>query len=122
VTCYRVVATSLSMPPSHAADVHTVQGDISQPETAHRIVEETLDRFGRIDTLVNNAGIFTGKPFLDYTYDDFAAMTAVNLEGFFHLTQRVVRHMAEQARGHVVNITTSLVDRARVASPSAPRR
>jgi NAD(P)-dependent dehydrogenase (short-subunit alcohol dehydrogenase family) len=116
---YRVVATSLSMPRSHAADLHTVQGDISQAETARRIVEETLDRFGRIDTLVNNAGIFIGKPFLDYTHDDFAAMTAVNLEGFFHLTQRVVRQMVEHGRGHVVNITTSLVDHARVASPSA---
>jgi NAD(P)-dependent dehydrogenase (short-subunit alcohol dehydrogenase family) len=116
---YRVVATSLSMPPSHAVDVHTVQGDISQVETAQRIVEETLDRFGRIDTLVNNAGIFIGKPFLDYTYDDFAAMTAVKLDGFFYLTQRVVSHMAEQSRGHVVNVTTSLVDHARVASPSA---
>ena len=116
---YCVVATSLSIFPSGAADVHTVQGDISQAETAKRIVQETLDRFGRIDTLINNAGIFIGKPFLDYTYDDFAAMTAVNLDGFFHLTQRVVRHMAEQRGGHVVNITTSLVDHARVASPSA---
>jgi len=116
---YLVVATSLSMPPWDAADVHTVQGDISQAETAQRIVEEALDRFGRIDTLINNAGIFIGKPFLDYTYDDFAAMTAVNLIGFFYLTQRVVRHMAKQGGGHVVNITTSLVDHARVASPSA---
>jgi NAD(P)-dependent dehydrogenase (short-subunit alcohol dehydrogenase family) len=58
--------------------VHTVQGDISQAETAQRIIEETLDRFGRIDTLINNAGIFIGKPFLEYTDDDFAAMTAVN--------------------------------------------
>jgi NAD(P)-dependent dehydrogenase (short-subunit alcohol dehydrogenase family) len=99
--------------------VHVVRGDISHVRTAQRIVEETLDRFGRIDTLVNNAGIFIGKPFLDYTCDDFATMTAVNLDGFFHLTQRVVRHMAEQRRGHVVNITTSLVDHARVASPSA---
>jgi len=116
---YRVVATSLSMPPSHAAGLHTVQGDISQAETAQRIVEETLDRFGRIDTLVNNAGIFIGKPFLEYADGDFAAMTAVNLDGFFHLTQRVVRQMVKHARGHVVNITTSLVDHARVASPSA---
>ena len=116
---YRVLATSLCMSPSNAADVHTVQGDISQAETAQRILHETLDSFGRIDTLVNNAGIFIGKPFLDYTDDDFAAMTTVNLDGFFHLTQRVVRHMAEQARGHVVNITTSLVDHARVVSPSA---
>jgi len=116
---YRVVATSLSMPPSHAAGVHTIQGDISQVETAQRIVEETLDRFGRIDTLINNAGIFIGKPFLHYTADDLASIMAVNLDGFFHLTQRVLRHMAEQGRGHVVNITTSLVDHARVASPSA---
>jgi len=116
---YRVLATSLSISPSDSADVHTVQGDISQAETAQRVVHETLDRFGRIDTLVNNAGIFIGKPFLDYTSDDLAAMTAVNLDGFFHLTQRVVRHMAEQRGGHVVNITTSLIDHARVASPSA---
>ena len=116
---YRVLATSLSISPSDSADVHTVQGDISQAETAQRIAHETLDRFGRIDTLVNNAGIFIGKPFLDYTSDDLAAMTAVNLDGFFHLTQRVFRHMAEQGRGHVVTITTSLVDHARVASPSA---
>jgi NAD(P)-dependent dehydrogenase (short-subunit alcohol dehydrogenase family) len=65
---YLVVAASLSIPPSDAADVHTVQGDISQAETAQRIVEVTLDRFGRIDTLISNAGIFIGKPFLDYTY------------------------------------------------------
>jgi NAD(P)-dependent dehydrogenase (short-subunit alcohol dehydrogenase family) len=116
---YRVLATSLSISPTDDADLHTVQGDISQPETAQRIVHETLDRFGRIDTLINNAGIFIGKPFLEYTEDDFAAMTAVNLSGFFQLTQRVVPHMAEQGRGHVVNITTSLVDHARVASPSA---
>jgi NAD(P)-dependent dehydrogenase (short-subunit alcohol dehydrogenase family) len=117
---YRVVASSRSIPYSHGTDVHTVQGDISHPETAQRIVHETLDHFGRIDTLINNAGIFIGKPFLDYIYDDdYVAMTAVNLGGFFHLTQRVVRHMTEQAGGHVVNITTSLVDHARVASPSA---
>jgi NAD(P)-dependent dehydrogenase (short-subunit alcohol dehydrogenase family) len=116
---YRVVASSRSIPPSHGTDVHTVQGDISQAETAQRIVHETLERFGRIDTLINNAGIFVGKPFLDCTYDDYVAMTAVNLGGFFHLTQRVVRHMTEHAGGHVVNITTSLVDHARVASPSA---
>jgi NAD(P)-dependent dehydrogenase (short-subunit alcohol dehydrogenase family) len=116
---YRVLATSLSISASDSADVHTVQGDISQAETAQRIVHETLDRFGRIDTLINNAGIFIGKPFLEYTEDDFAAMTAVNLGGFFHLTQRVVSHMAEHCSGHVVNITTSLVDHARVASPSA---
>jgi len=87
---HRVVATSRSISPSDAADVHTVEGDISQAETAQRIVHETLDRFGRIDTLINNAGIFIGKPFLEYTNDDFAAMTAVNLDGFFAVAPGVV--------------------------------
>ena len=91
---YAVVATSRSIHPSGESDFLTVPGDIAEAETAQRVVELALDRFGRIDTLINNAGIFIGKPFLDYTYDDFAAMTAVNLDGFFHLTQRVVRHMA----------------------------
>src|SRR5437016_3939075 len=95
---YRVVAASLSIPPSHAVDVHTVQGDISQVETAQRIVEETLDRFGRIDTLVNNAGIFIGKPFLDYTHDDFAAMTAVNLDGFLPHAARRPSHGGAKPR------------------------
>ena len=87
-------------------------GDIAEVETAQRVVEQALDRFGRIDSLVNNAGIFIGKPFTDYTPDDFAAITAVNLAGFFHITQRAIRQMVDQGGGHVVNITTSLVDHA----------
>ena len=82
-------------------------------------MQQALDRFGRIDTLINNAGIFIGKPFTEYTPDDFAAVTAVNLAGFFHITQRVVRQMVTQGSGHIVNITTSLVDQPDRERPSA---
>ena len=116
---YAVVGTSRSIRPSEAHDFLTVQGDIAQVETAQRVVEQALDRFGRIDSLVNNAGIYIGKPFTDYTADDFAAITAVNLAGFFHITQRAVRPMVAQGGGHVVNVTTSLVDHADSKRPSA---
>jgi NAD(P)-dependent dehydrogenase (short-subunit alcohol dehydrogenase family) len=83
------------------------------------VVEQTLGRFGRIDTLVNNAGTFIAKPFTDYALDDYAAVTAVNLGGFFHITQRAIRQMLIQGAGHVVNITTSLADHANSESPAA---
>jgi NAD(P)-dependent dehydrogenase (short-subunit alcohol dehydrogenase family) len=116
---YAVVATSRSIPSSEEADFVTVQGDIAEAETAQRVVEQALDRFGRIDSLINNAGIFIGKPFTDYTVDDFAAATAVNLAGFFHITQRVIGQMVAQGVGHIVNITASLVDDPSSDSPSA---
>jgi NAD(P)-dependent dehydrogenase (short-subunit alcohol dehydrogenase family) len=86
---YRVVATSRSIPASDEPDFVGVRGDIAEPETAQRVVEHALGRFGRIDSLVNNAGIFLSKPFTDYT------------------------------RGHIVNITASLGDDANSSSPSA---
>jgi NAD(P)-dependent dehydrogenase (short-subunit alcohol dehydrogenase family) len=116
---YAVVATSRTIEPSGEPDVLTVNGDIADADTAERVVEQALDRFGRIDTLINNAGIFIGKAFTDYTPEDFDAITAVNLAGFFHVTQRAIRQMVLQGGGHVVNITTSLVDHARSGSPSA---
>jgi len=116
---YAVVGMSKSLTPSDHPDYVTVEGDISQADTARRVVEQTLDRFGRIDSLVNMAGIFIGKPFTDYTLDDYLAITAVNLTGFFHITQRVLPHMVSQGAGHIVNITTSLVDRADSQRPSA---
>jgi NAD(P)-dependent dehydrogenase (short-subunit alcohol dehydrogenase family) len=116
---YAVVATSRSIEPSGEPDVLMVSGDIADPATAERVVELALDRFGRVDTLINNAGIFIGKAFTDYTPQDFDAITAVNLAGFFHVTQRAIRQMVIQGGGHVVNITTSLVDHARSGSPSA---
>jgi len=116
---YAVVATSRSIRRSGEADVLAVPGDIAEAETAQRVVEQALDRFGRIDTLINDAGIFIGKSFTDYTPDDYAAITTVNLAGFFHITQRAVRQMLDQGGGHIVNVTTSLVDHARSASPAA---
>jgi NAD(P)-dependent dehydrogenase (short-subunit alcohol dehydrogenase family) len=83
------------------------------------VVEQALNRFGRIDSLINNAGIFIGKPFTEYTIDDYAAVTAVNLAGFFHITQRAIRQMVDQGGGHVVNVSTSLVDHADSSRPSA---
>src|SRR5664279_3118254 len=90
---YAVVATSRSIHPSDTPDVLTVQGDITEPETAARVVDGAMDRFGRIDSLVNNAGIFIAKPFTEYTPEDLAAIIAVNLAGFFHITQRVLGPM-----------------------------
>ncbi len=116
---YAVVGTALSIEPADANDLLTVSGDIADPATAERVVEQALDRFGRIDTLVNNAGVFIGKRFTEYTVDDLATMLAVNLSGFFYITQPVIRQMNAQRSGHVVNITASLVDHARSSSPSA---
>ncbi len=76
-----------------------------------------LGRFGHIDTLVNNAGVFLSKPFTDYTAGDYAAVTGVNLTGFFNLTQRAIAVMLSRGTGHVVNITTTLADYANSAAP-----
>jgi NAD(P)-dependent dehydrogenase (short-subunit alcohol dehydrogenase family) len=116
---YAVVGTSRSISSRDEPDLLTVRGDITQLDTAQRVVDEATARFGRIDSLVNNAGLFIGKPFDEYTPDDFAAVTAVNLAGFFHITQRAISQMVAQGSGHVVSVTTSLVDHARTASPSA---
>ena len=118
-TGYAVVATSRSIPSSDEPEFVTVRGDIAEAETAQRVVEQALGRFGRIDTLVNNAGIFIGKPFTDYTADDYGAITHVNLTGFFHVTQLGIRQMVSQGSGHVVNITASLVDHPEREPPAA---
>ena len=116
---YAVVGTARAIDSSDAPDYLTVAGDIAAAGTAQRVVEETLARFGRIDSLINNAGIFIGKPFTDYTAEDLTAITAVNLAGFFHITQLAIRHMVEQRAGHVVNLSTSLVDHPDSKRPSA---
>ncbi|UGY15924.1 SDR family NAD(P)-dependent oxidoreductase [Bradyrhizobium septentrionale] len=115
---YRVVANSRSIKPSSDADVLAVPGDIGDPEVADRIVKQALARFGRVDTLVNNAGIFVAKPFTDYTDQDYASVLATNLNGFFYITRRVAKEMVKQGSGHIVQITTSLVDHANSNVPS----
>jgi NAD(P)-dependent dehydrogenase (short-subunit alcohol dehydrogenase family) len=116
---YAVVGTARSIPASDDPDLLTVEGDITEAETARRVVEQALDRFGRIDSLINNAGIFIGKPFTDYTLDDYAAITTVNLAGFFHITQLAIPQMVRQRSGHILNVSTSLVDHPSSARPSA---
>jgi NAD(P)-dependent dehydrogenase (short-subunit alcohol dehydrogenase family) len=115
---YAVVATSRTIAPVDDADVLTVQGDIADPATAARVVEAAVERFGRIDTVVNNAGVFVAKPFTEYTAEDYATVTGINLAGVFHLTQRAIPHLLAQGGGHIVNVTTSLVDNADARVPS----
>ncbi|WP_208457102.1 SDR family NAD(P)-dependent oxidoreductase [Burkholderia gladioli] len=115
---YGVVATSRSIQPSADPDVVTVAGDIGDPETGKRVVAAALDKFGRIDTLVNNAGIFIGKAFTDYTEEDYRLKLKTNLDGFFFTTQQVIPVMLKQGSGHVVQITASTAEFASSLSPA----
>jgi NAD(P)-dependent dehydrogenase (short-subunit alcohol dehydrogenase family) len=115
---WAVVAISRTIKPAADPDVLTVAGDVSDPATTDRIISRALGRFGRIDTLINNAGVFISKPFTDYTAEDYALMVGVNLTGFFWLTQGAVAQMLKRGRGHVVNITTTIVDNASSSEPS----
>jgi NAD(P)-dependent dehydrogenase (short-subunit alcohol dehydrogenase family) len=116
---YSVVASAVSIPPSDDPDLLTVSGDLTDPGTAEQIVTQALARFGRIDSLINNAGIYIGKPFTDYTLEDYAAITGINLTGFFHITQRVIPSMVEQGSGHIVNVSTTLAENADSSRPAA---
>ncbi len=118
---YAVVGVALSFPPADRddSDYVAIAGDIADAETARRAVEQARERFGRLDTLINNAGVYIGKPFTEYTLDDYAAVTAVNLTGFFHMTQLAIAEMVDRGSGHVVNVSTSLVDHADSTRPSA---
>ena len=123
VTAYRrqgwsVVATARTMKPAEDPDVLTVDGDIAQPGTADRIIGGALERFGRIDTLVNNAGVYISKPFTDYTAEDYALVVGVNLSGFFWLTQRAIAEMLKRYGGHVVNISATIAEVANSSTPS----
>jgi len=115
---YAVVATSRSIAASDDPEVLTVPGDLSQPGVGAHVVEQALARFGRIDTLVNNAGVFLAKPFTDYTDEDYDAVTGVNLRGFFDISRSAIAAMQDTG-GHVVNVSTTLVDHANSKVPSA---
>ena len=114
---WAVVTSARTIKPAEDPDMLTVEGDVSESATADRIIGAAMERFGRIDTLINNAGVYLSKPFTDYTAADYAAVTGVNLTGFFWLTQRAIAGMLTGGGGHVVNITASI---AEVANSQVP--
>ncbi|HDR9834016.1 3-oxoacyl-ACP reductase [Burkholderia multivorans] len=105
---YRVVATSRSIKPSNDDDMLCIAGDIGDRATARRVIAEGIARFGRIDTLVNNAGIYIGRPFTEHTPEDYAAVMNVNMAGFYHVTQLAIAEMEKRGSGHVVSVTASI--------------
>ena len=115
---YLVAANSRSITASADPGIATIAGDVADPKTADLVFAEALGRFGRVDTLVNNAGIFMAKPFAAYSKEDYELYVGTNVTGFFHLTQRAVDAMIKQGRGHIVTITTSLVDQPMTSVPS----
>lgn len=118
---YRVVANSrtIKLDAAGPRDVLTIAGDVAAPQTAERIVVAAIGRFCRIDTLVNDAGIFVSRPFVEYADAEFAAMLSANLAGFFQLSQRVARQMLERGSGHIVNVTAALAEQPLKAVPAA---
>jgi NAD(P)-dependent dehydrogenase (short-subunit alcohol dehydrogenase family) len=116
---YAVVAAARSITESDDPQVLTVPVDVAEQGAGARIVEAALGRFGRIDTLINNAGVFISKPFTDYTDEDYDTVTGVNLRGFFEVSRSAIAAMLTGGGGHVVNISTSLVDHADSRVPSA---
>ncbi|MDT5138391.1 MAG: hypothetical protein QOD58_2653 [Mycobacterium sp.] len=116
---YAVVANSRGISASADPLVLAVAGDVAQPGVGGQIVSAALERFGRVDTVVNNAGIFVAKPFTEYTDDDYDAITGVNLRGFFEVSRAAIGAMlSREGGGHVVNISTSLVDHPNSQVPS----
>lgn len=116
---YRIVANSRSIQADDAEDVLTVAGDIANPSVAERVIGAAVEKFGRVDTLVNNAGMFIAKPFTEYTETDFNGKISLNLAGFFYVSQHAFRQMLTQGGGHVVNVTTTLVNQPVKRVPSA---
>ena len=116
---FRLVVNSRSIDARNSDDILAVAGDIAEPAVADRVIQSAIEKFGRVDTLVNNAGIFIAKPFTEYTSADFARALSVNVAGFFYVSQRAVEAMLVQGGGHIVNITTTLVGQPVKGVPSA---
>ena len=114
---YAVVANSRNIMPSDDPGIVSVPGDIGDRAVAQKLVETTVARFGRVDTLINNAGIFIGKPFTDYTVEDLQRVLNVNVIGFFNVTQFALTQMVKQNSGHIVQITATLVEQPLVDIP-----
>ena len=115
---WAVVASARTIKPSDDAEVLAVEGDIADPAIAGRIIGAALERFGRIDTRVNNAGVVIARPFTDYTPADYALVIGVNLSGFFWVTQRAIAEMAIRYGGHVVNVSATLAEAADSGAPA----
>src|SRR5271155_2173139 len=119
---YRVVGTSRSITKSKelksSSDLVLVDGDAGRKETAVKVAEAVVTHFGRIDLLVNNAGIFIAKPFTDYTEDDYNLVMNTNVASFFFMTQQVIPQMKKQNSGHVVNISAVLADQPSGSAPA----
>ena len=119
---YGVVATSRTISKSKeltaSADLVLIDGDIGKKETAVKVVEAAIQHFGRIDLLVNNAGIFIPKPFTDYTEDEYHLVMNTNVASFFFMTQQVIPQMKKQNSGHVVNISAVLADQPSASAPA----
>jgi NAD(P)-dependent dehydrogenase (short-subunit alcohol dehydrogenase family) len=115
---WAVIANARRIKPAEDPAVIAVEGDIRESETADRIVSEALRQFGQIDTLVNNAGVYLGKSFTDYTRDDYDAVVGINLTGFFILTQRVVPAMLARSSGHIVNMAATIAERPNSEVPA----
>ena len=115
---WAVVSNSRTVQAESEPDTLAIAGDIAEPATAQRIIDATLDRFGRLDTLVNNAGVYMSKPFTEYTADDYALLTGVNLAGFFWLTQLAIAEMLRRGGGHVVNISATVAEYSNSAVPA----
>lgn len=115
---YRVIATSRSIGPSNDPDLLAIAGDIGDPATGRRVIEAAVATFGRVDTLVNNAGIFIASPFTDYSEEQYRQKLRTNLDGFFFTTQAAIPEMLKVGAGHIVQITTTLVDYADARIPS----
>jgi NAD(P)-dependent dehydrogenase (short-subunit alcohol dehydrogenase family) len=118
---YRVVGNSRTISKSKelkpSRDLVLVDGDISRKDTAIKVANAAITHFDRIDLLVNNAGIFMPKPFLDYTPEDFETMIRTNVAGYFFITQQVVAQMHKQKFGHIVSISTVLTDQPMAGAP-----
>lgn len=114
---YAVVANSRTIAAGDDPMVLAVPGDIGEPGVGQTLIDAALAHFGRVDTVINNAGIFIAKPFTEYTDADYDAITGVNLRGFFEVSRAAVAAMQDTG-GHLVNVSTSLVDQATTAAPS----